>query len=105
MRPEVTEITSFYSREKDQMNVRVNTDRALCALQCRMECFDLSGHLLWSHERKAYSDSNCSFSFTWDVSDSNGNRLPRGIYTLRATVTSEDGLSTSHSKKIAIPAK
>ncbi len=105
MRPNVTELTSLYNRERDQLNLKINTDRALCTLNCRLECFDLSGNLLWSMERKAYSDNNNACSFVWDLNDANGNRLPRGIYSLRATVTSEDGLSTAHSKKIAIPAK
>ncbi|MDE5814173.1 MAG: hypothetical protein K2H72_07805, partial [Muribaculaceae bacterium] len=105
MRPEVAEMSSFYSRETDQLSVKLTTDRALCTLLCRLECFDLSGNILWSQERKAYSDSSSSFSFVWNLDDINGNRLPRGIYSLRATVTAEDGLSTSHSKKIAIPAK
>lgn len=105
MRPALTEISTFYSKERDQLDMKVTTDRALCSLQCKLECFTLSGTLLWSTDRKAYSNSNSSFSLSWDINDSNGNRLPRGIYTLRATVTSEDGLSTSHSKKIAIPSK
>ena len=105
MRPSVTELTSLYSKERDQLSVKVTTDRALCTLGCRLECFDLGGHLLWSMERKAYADSNSSFTFSWDLNDSNGNRLGRGIYSLRATVTDADGLSTTHSKKIAIPAK
>lgn len=105
MRPSVAELTSLYSRERDQLSVKITTDRALCTLGCRLECFDLNGHLLWSMERKAYSDSNSTFSFVWDLNDTNGNRLGRGIYSLRATVTDESGLSTTHSKKIAIPAK
>lgn len=105
LRPEMMEITSLYSREKDQLEVKVATDRALCTLQCRLECFDLSGNLLWSNVRKVYSNSNSTFSFAWDLNDTNGNRLPRGIYNLRTTVTSEDGLSSTQSKKIAIPAK
>ncbi|MDE7421173.1 MAG: type IX secretion system sortase PorU [Muribaculaceae bacterium] len=105
MRPKVAEISSFYSRERDQLDMRVTTDRALCSLQCRLECFDLLGNLLWSVDRKAYSNSDSSFTINWNIEDSNGNRLPRGIYNLRATITSDDGLSTSHSKKIAIPAK
>ena len=105
LRPALLEIASFYSRERDQLNMKVTTDRALCSLQCRLECFDLLGNLLWSVDRKAYSNSNSSFSIAWDLNDANGNRLPRGIYNLRATVYSEEGLSSSHSKKIAIPAK
>lgn len=105
MRPHVNSLTSYYSGEKDQLNVKIETDRALCTLQCRLEFFDLSGNLLRSMQRKAYAGSDSSFTFVWDLNDFNGNRLPRGIYSLRATVTSEDDLSTTHSKKIAIPAK
>ncbi|MDE6523542.1 MAG: type IX secretion system sortase PorU [Muribaculaceae bacterium] len=105
MRPAVAEIKTFYSRERDQLDMTITTDRALCTLQCRLECFDLSGNLLWSTDRKAYSNSNSSLSYSWDLNDINGSRLPRGIYSLRTTVTSEDGMSTSLSKKIAIPAK
>lgn len=105
MRPELINISSFYSREKDQFDMKVTTDRTLCSLRCRLECFDLLGNLLWSVDRKAYSNSNSTFTINWDLNDSNGNRLPRGIYNLRATVTADDGLSTTHSKKIAIPAK
>ncbi|MDE6291251.1 MAG: hypothetical protein K2M16_06945, partial [Muribaculaceae bacterium] len=105
LRPDVTEITSFYNREADQLTITVDTDRALCTLQCRLECFDLAGNLLWSQQRKAYSDSNSTFSMVWDLNDTNGNRLPRGIYNLRTTVTAADGLATTRTKKIAIPAK
>ncbi|MDE5585562.1 MAG: type IX secretion system sortase PorU, partial [Muribaculaceae bacterium] len=105
LRPEVFGLTSFYDREKDRLSLKIDTDRPLSTLSCRLECFDLSGNMLWSMQRKAYSGSDSSFSCSWDLNDSNGNRLPRGIYSLRATVSSEDGLSTTHSKKIAIPAK
>lgn len=105
MRPDVIEISSIYNRDNDQLSLKVNTDRALCSLNCKMECFDLGGNMLWSLDRKAYSGNDSSLSFVWDLNDSNGHRLPRGIYMLRTTVTSEDGLAASKSKKIAIPAK
>lgn len=105
MSPDLLQIASVYNRESDQMNVRVTTDRALCTLACKLECFDLNGNLLWNLDRKAYSGNDRSISYSWDLNDSNGHRLPRGIYILRTTVTSGDGLATSKSKKIAIPAK
>lgn len=105
MRPDVVEISSVYNRDRDQLSLKVSTDRALCSLECFMECFDLGGNLLWSLDRKAYSGNDSSISYIWDLNDSNGHRLPRGIYMLRTTVTSEDGLTATKSKKIAIPAK
>lgn len=105
MRPSVAEISTFYNRERDQIEMKVTTDRALCTLQCRLECFDLLGNMLWSLDRNAYSNNNSTFSLAWNLNDTNGNRLPRGIYMLRTTVTTDDGLSTSKSKKIAIPTK
>lgn len=105
MRPELTEIATVYNRQNDQLTLRVSSDRALCTLECSFECFSLAGELLWSLDRKAYSGSDSSFSYVWDLNDSNGRRLPRGIYILRTSVTSDDGLTTSQSKKIAIPAK
>lgn len=105
LRPDVMQIATIYNRDNDQLNVKVTTDRALCTLGCKLECFDLNGTLLWSTERKAYSGNDSSISCSWDLNDSNGHRLPRGIYMLRTSVTSDDGLTTSKSKKIAIPAK
>ncbi|MDE5839442.1 MAG: type IX secretion system sortase PorU, partial [Muribaculaceae bacterium] len=105
LRPDVTEISTYYDRNNDRLTMTVSTDRPLCTLNCRLECFDLGGQLKWQTERKVYSGSDSTFSYAWDLNDINGNRMARGIYMLRAVVESEDGLASSESKKIAIPAK
>ncbi len=105
LHPDVTEISTYYNRATDRLHMTVSTDRSLCTLNCRFECYDLGGQLKWNIERKVYSGSDSSFSYAWDLNDINGNRLPRGIYLMRTTVETEDGLATSESKKIAIPAK
>lgn len=105
LRPELTEITTMYDGDSDMLNVTVTTDRALCKLDCRLECFNLGGLLLWSTDRNIYSGAESSVSYSWDLKDANGNRLPRGIYILRTTVTTEEGMESAASKKIAIPAK
>ena len=105
LRPDLIDLVSRYDSENDVLTLNVTTDRALCKLDCRFECLDLNGLMLWSHERNIYSGKESTVSFTWDLNDSNGNRLPRGIYILRTTVTSDDGLQSTESKKIAIPAK
>lgn len=105
LKPELNEFTTFYDRDADRLDVRVITDRALCKLDCTLECFALDGTKVWNAERNIYSGKESSINYSWDLTDNNGNRLPRGIYILRTTVTSDDGMSQSESKKIAIPAK
>ncbi len=105
LRPDVTELSTYYDRNNDLINMKVTTDRPLCSLNCRFECYDLDGQLLWQNQRKVYSGNDSSFSYSWDLKDLNGVRLKRGIYMLRTVIESEDGLSSSESKKIAIPAK
>ena len=105
LRPDVTEITTYYDAANDRYNMKVTTDRPLSSLTCKLECFDIGGQLRWQTERKVYVGSDSTFSYAWDLKDINGNRMKRGIYMLRATLESDDGLSTTESKKIAIPSK
>lgn len=105
LRPNVTDISTYYDRNSDRLNLKVSTDRPLCTLTCRLECYDIGGQLKWQTQRKVYSGNDSSFNYSWDLKDINGSRLKRGIYLLRTVVESEDGLSSSESKKIAIPAK
>lgn len=105
LKPEVSEFSASYNPSTDMISLSATTDRALAKLDCRFECISLSGNLLWSAQRNIYSGKENTISYQWDMKDSNGNRLPRGIYILRAYVTSDEGLQTTKSKKIAIPAK
>lgn len=103
MDPQFVDYKTFYSREFDNVTMKLTTDRVLCRLDAKFECFDLSGEKVWQTERSCYSDKDSDISLTWDLRDSNGRRVPRGIYVLKATLTGDDGLSSSENKKIAIP--
>lgn len=105
MKPALTDLKTLYNRESDLLAISVVSDRPLSKIDCRFECFSLNGDLLWSSDGKIYSDKESSISMSWDLKDSNGNRLPRGIYILRAFVTSDEGITVSKSRNIAIPAK
>lgn len=105
LKPELTAISTIYDRETDRLDMKIITDRSLCSLEYSLECFSLDGQPVWSLNRDAYSGKESCISYSWDLTDYNGNRLPRGIYILRTTVTAEDGMSQSESKKIAIPSK
>lgn len=104
-RPDVADIKTYYNPDLDVLTIKVDTDRALTSLGCTFECFDLEGNRLWTFQRNVYAGKDSSFTQTWNLTDANGMRLPRGIYMLKTTVTSGDGLSSFDSKKIAVPAK
>lgn len=103
MEPQLVEYNAYYDRESDNITMRLVTDRLMCRLDTKFECFDLSGTKIWEGERSCFSGKDNNIGFTWDMRDANGHRVPRGIYILKATVTGDDGLSATENKKIAIP--
>lgn len=103
MEPQFVEYTAYYDRESDNITMRLVTDRLMCRLDTKFECFDLSGAKIWEGERSCFSGKDNNIGYTWDIRDANGHRVPRGIYILKATVTGDDGLSATENKKIAIP--
>lgn len=105
MKPEVADLSVAYDPNSDMLSLIASTDRAQTKLQCRFECLSLNGDLLWSIDRSILSGKQSTVSFSWDLKDHAGKRLNRGIYILRAYITTDEGISTSKSKKIAIPAK
>lgn len=105
IRPEVSDLQALYDNNADVMTIKASTDRALSKLGCRFECYTLNGNLIWSTDRNVYSGKESTVGYVWDLKDTNGNRLPRGIYILRVNVSSDESIFSSKSKKIAIPAK
>lgn len=64
-----------------------------------IEVFDLSGRKIWSR-----SEQGSNTSTTWDLQDGSGNRIPRGIYLYRATVSDKNGKEMKQTKKLAVTA-
>lgn len=104
-KPEIADLNVTYDRQHDMVSFKAVTDRALCKLDCRFECLNLNGDLLWSTNRNIYSGKESTVSYLWDLHDNNGVRLQRGIYIMRVHIASADGLNSVKSKKIAIPSK
>lgn len=105
LKPEFSEFLAIYDHNSDILSLKATTDRALTKLTCKYECFGLDGNLLWSSERSAYSGKESTISYQWDLKDNNGNRLPRGIYIMRASIASDEGIYSTKNRKIAVPAQ
>lgn len=80
-------------------------DRPSAGTTTLFEVLDLNGGLIWSSEAKGSGQTDNTVSVRWDCTDNAGHRVARNIYVCRATVTTEDGVKTHASNKIAVAAE
>lgn len=83
--------------------IRHNRPDAL--LSATITVYDMLGHPLWTTTSKGPSDMFVTAPVSWDLTDSSGRRLPRGIYLYRAVITSDNGDSyDSATRRLAVTA-
>ncbi|MDE6006980.1 MAG: type IX secretion system sortase PorU [Muribaculaceae bacterium] len=86
------------------VDFNINLDRPNSSLAFEYGVFDLNGRRIWSEEQSVNTGMDSSVSARWNLEDSAGNRVPRGIYIYRVRVETPEGTYSTESKKIAIPA-
>lgn len=69
-----------------------------------LEVFDLAGRKVWSRSLTSPGASRNVFNASWNLCDTSGARVPRGIYLYRATATTAEGTQSSKTKKLAVTA-
>lgn len=69
-----------------------------------LEVFDLAGRKVWSQSLTSPGASRNVFNASWNLCDTSGARVPRGIYLYRATATTPEGTQSSKTKKLAVTA-
>lgn len=89
-----------------EANFYITHDRPDGNLKVTLEVFDLMGKKVWETTEEGRSDMFTSMPVTWDLRDSGGRRVARGIYLYRATVTDKDSgrESATASRKLAVTA-
>lgn len=74
-------------------------------LICSFDIYDIAGRLIWKATADLGGLASSDMGINWDLTDTNGNRVPKGIYVYKATLrNSSSGISTS-SGKIAVTAQ
>lgn len=69
-----------------------------------LEVFDLAGRKVWSRSLTSPGASRNVFNASWNLCDTSGARVPRGIYLYRATAATPEGTQSSKTKKLAVTA-
>lgn len=102
--PEITRLTTDVNPATSGVNFLVATDGANGDMDCSIEVYDLMGRKVWTGESSSISATGTSASFGWNLCDSNGNRVGRGIYIYRAVITTAGGATIVKSNKLAVTA-
>ena len=105
-RPEIFDIYTDTNPASTQARFYIIHDRPEAMLTVEMEIYDMHGRRVWSGKTTGRSGLPGSEALTWDLRDSGGRRVGRGIYIYRAIITDDSGRSArSIAKRLAVTAR
>ena len=100
--PEIADVYCAANPASVETSFYVKHNRPDAVVTVTIEVYDLMGRMVWSTTQAGRSDMYTSTPVTWDLTDSGGRRVPRGIYIYRATITTDGIKEATKSKKLAV---
>ncbi len=87
----------------DQAQFYLSHDRPDAEITVTVAVYSLMGRPVWESTVKGRADMFVSMPVTWNLCDTGGRRVPRGIYVYQATISETGGESYSTaSSKLAV---
>ena len=102
--PEIADIYSLLDGSAGETSFFVKHNRPDAVVTVTIEVYDLMGRPVWRTTQSGRSDMFTSTPVVWNLVDSGGRRVQRGIYVYRATITTDGVQVATKSKKLAVPA-
>ena len=100
--PEIADVYCAGNPASVETSFYVKHNRPDAVMTVTIEVYDLMGRMVWSTTQAGRSDMYTSTPVTWDLIDSSGRRVPRGIYVYRATITADGIKEATKAKKLAV---
>lgn len=100
--PEIADVYCAATPASVETSFYVKHNRPDAVVSVTIEVYDLMGRLVWSTTQSGRSDMYTSTPVTWDLTDSGGRRVPRGIYVYRATISTDGVKEATKAKKLAV---
>ena len=100
--PEIINLYADCSPAVDRVNFMVEHNKPGANADVTLAVYDLMGRMVWSTKR---SGDSASAPMEWNLSDTSGRRVPRGIYVYRATVSIDGEQHVSAARKLAVAAQ
>ena len=100
--PDIADVYCLGNPASDEASFYVKHNRPDAVVSITIEVYDLMGRKVWGTTQSGRSDMYTSTPVTWDLIDSGGRRVPRGIYVYRATISTDGIKEATKSKKLAV---
>jgi len=100
--PQIADIYCASNPASVETSFYVKHNRPDAIVSVTIEVFDLMGRRVWATTQSGRSDMYTSTPITWDLIDSSGRRVPRGIYVYRATISTDGIKQATKAKKLAV---
>lgn len=100
--PQMFEIYSDANPATTQANFYLTHNRPDAMATVKLDIYSIGGRHIWSSTVTGRSDMFLSTPIAWDLCDMGGQRVQRGIYIYRATLTIDGHDLVSPAKRIAV---
>lgn len=104
LKPDLVDVYTTANPASTEAVFYVQHNRPDAVVTVSLQVFDLMGRMVWSTTETGKSDLYTSAPITWNLCDSSGTRVPRGIYVYRASIVSNGMEQSSKAKKLAVTA-
>lgn len=102
--PVIYDIYSDANPASVEANFYLVHDRPDAQVTVTVTVYNLLGAEVWSSTASGRSDMFTSTPVKWDLTSSSGNRVNRGIYLYKASITTDGEQHTTATRKIAVTA-
>lgn len=103
--PYIVEIGTDCNPASSGVNFKIILDQPNTMMKCDLKIYDIGGRLLWQNNMQDSTGTTGTMSTYWDLCDSSGARVPRGIYLYRARVETPQGTWSTRTQKLAVTAQ
>ncbi len=102
--PVIYDIYSDANPASVEANFYLTHDRPDAQVTVTVTVYNLLGAEVWSSTTSGRSDMFTSTPVKWDLTSNSGNRVNRGIYLYKASITTDGEQHTTATRKIAVTA-
>lgn len=103
--PNIFDVYTDASPAHTSASFYVRHDRPDSMLDISVTVYNLLGQPIWTGSSKGISDMDVSAPVTWNLTDSAGRRVQRGIYLYRASITDDGVRYQTAARRIAVAAE